>query len=398
MKEERLSIKDKIIIGLLFLFAFFSENKEMNSIMLYSAVPMAFLLSITNKTGYRKPYFIKGVIVLYAWILFTSIFAINHDAAFSELKKSLGVVLLIFTVYNTAKSEKTLPWLYGVWIIYYFAMIWFAYNLFISGQFIMGEERLASEKFNPNALGYYTFFFTFVVFVLPHIIHSEFWSRFLHITFLLLIPWTFLLAIVGGSRQILLIQIPLFAVLLYTRYWKKEGGLKRSHKVLIVFVLLGPALVGYNRVSDIYSNSILKARSEKSIGEDERTILFNDAVKVGLEHPVFGVGPGNYARLSVLQLYSHNTYSELFANSGFIALLIYILIEVLFLLRQFKRYRRTRDPMFLSFAVFGFFYILDSAFNVFYIVIWLFPVCVLVASHSELYYNKYYKDKKVIVK
>ena len=67
--------------------------------------------------------------------------------------------------------------------------------------------------------------------------------------------------------------------------------------------------------------------------------------------------------------------------------LTYIFIELLFVIKQYQRYCKIKDPTYLAFGAFGLFYIVDSAFNVFYIVPWLLPFFVLVVYHSEVYYS-----------
>ena len=389
--NQKIHISDYFIIGLLYLFAFFSFQEDVHVILLYTVVPLCFLFSYANAVRVPVNNTVKGIIVLYLWFLVTLISALDYKLAFDELKMCLGVLLMIMIIQRTARNTAVLPWLYGIWIVYYYALCAYALHLFLSGQFLFGRDRIVGEGFNPNDLGYYTFFLTFIIFVLPQLISSVFFKKFLRFLFLLLLPWSFFISIATGSRQIIIIQIPLILSFIYIRYFFKTN-IKKKVQFLTVFLLLAgvATIVYFDDVKDIYMNSALHTRSELSLDDDERTVLINDAIEVGIKNPVFGIGPGNYQKVSILKLYSHNTYTELFANSGVFGVIIYLSIVCLFIAKQTKRYRRTKDPFFVSFSLFGLFYLLDSVFIIIYRDIYLFSFFVLVVCHSELYYQSCY--------
>jgi len=64
------------------------------------------------------------------------------------------------------------------------------------------------------------------------------------------------------------------------------------------------------------SGSSLEARRE----------LLDLSLNVALHHPIFGVGPGNFPVVTGHWQVAHNTYSELAAEAGFPALLIFLLL------------------------------------------------------------------------
>ena len=109
-----------------------------------------------------------------------------------------------------------------------------------------------------------------------------------------------------------------------------------------------------------------------------------------MEHFPLGVGANNYIIYSYNKHFSHNTYVELLANEGFVGLFLYLYLLLGYMKRQYKRYKRSKDKMFLSFMIFGIFYMVDGFFYAFYSQIWLISFFILVATHSETYYkNKY---------
>ena len=79
---------------------------------------------------------------------------------------------------------------------------------------------------------------------------------------------------------------------------------------------------------------------------------------------------------------------ELFANNGIVGLILIVRIYYIFIRDQFKRYKLYRDTNYLYFFIFGIFFLIDSMFYVFHAKIWLMGFFILVASHSDVYYNK----------
>jgi O-antigen ligase len=70
----------------------------------------------------------------------------------------------------------------------------------------------------------------------------------------------------------------------------------------------------------------------------QRQQLFWKSVEVTMEHPIFGVGPGNFGQLSGSWHVAHNSFTQMSAEGGFPALIFYVLI----LWRGFKNLRTTR--------------------------------------------------------
>ena len=192
-------------------------------------------------------------------------------------------------------------------------------------------------------------------------------------------------ALLTASRQVLIIQIPLIVILLFVKYLKDEGGKK---KLIVIFIFLFAILSVLPFLLDVYDNSTLKTRNELDIKEDGRMLLAKDAFNVGVEYFPFGVGPGNYLVHSYNKHFSHNTYLELFANEGVIGLFIYLLLILGYVKIQWKRYQKHKDKIFLAFFVFGIFFILDGLFYSFYEHLWLISFFIIVASHSETYYQQ----------
>jgi O-antigen ligase len=58
----------------------------------------------------------------------------------------------------------------------------------------------------------------------------------------------------------------------------------------------------------------------------QRKELLFISLKVTAQHPLFGVGPGNFAIVSGVWLATHNSYTQMSAEGGIPAFLLYVLI------------------------------------------------------------------------
>lgn len=383
-------LRNVIIILCLYFAAYASlASDSLNSLALYTILPLAFILSLLKNGGIKTNSYEKYLLILFVWIFASSIWARYADASSRELHRCLGSILLSFLFAVNAKDKKMIPWLYITYIILYLGAWQYAQNHIIidmGGAF--GDEggRLNDEKLNANTMAYYTFYVTFLIYVFGDVLDNCRLRKLCKYVFWLLIPLSFVVALVTASRQVLIIQIPLIAFMLYNRYWK---GMKGWHRTLAVFILIAAvfALSGY--VESLYENSYLAVRAEKNLSEDARTLLMKDSFKIGIEHFPLGVGAGNYIMYSYSRHFSHISYLELFANQGVVGVVIFMIMLFSYIKNQWKRYTISKDKNFLLFFVFGVIFAFDNLFYVFYLDLWLISFFILVASHSETYYYEH---------
>lgn len=380
--HKRNIIVDTIAISLLYAAAWLSINESYLSIVLYAIIPIAFVLSsISYGNPFRNNRYMIILLIMYGWIGLTYFGALYVEEAQEQMKRILGVIIMCSICANMSKNERNIPWLYGVYIVYYIAIIRFAQKNVLD-EIIIYEERLDHEKLNANELAYFTFYTTIAIFMLGEFIKYSTIRRAFRILFFATIVLSFFIAMLTASRQVLIVQIPLFVIFILLRYASKIKTL-----LLVLALLIGATFVLSDSVQQLYDGSILQERNELSVEEDERTLVMQEAVQCGIEHPVFGVGPGNFVKYSVHNVFSHCTYTELWANSGIIAVVLYIVMLLSFIVIQWKRYRQYRQYPYLIFCIFGIFFVVDNFFYVFYSGLWLMSFFILVASHSEVYHK-----------
>lgn len=384
MKLEKLSKNDILVMVCVWLAAIISlMSDSLNQIALYVAIPIAFITTLFNYGRLRVNKYFNLLVLLYVWIFISVLWATDTSVAMNQMKQILGSFILCYVFAVKAKNERNIVWLYLVYFIILGFAWHYAYNNILS-TIELGQERVNDSKLNANTLAYYTFYFTFASYLLGEILTTASWKKFMRWIFISAIPLSFYTAIFTASRQVLIIQLPLIIILLYIRYLK---GKNVSKRILFVFAIGASLLFVAPSVVDTYNDSYLSTRSEADIEDDVRTKLAKDAFKVGCENFPIGVGPGNYMVHSFSKHFSHNTYLELWANEGIVGLLIYLIILTIYIKRQWKRYKKFRDNIFLSFFVFGIFFVIDGIFYSFYEHLWLIGFFIIVASHSELYYK-----------
>lgn len=373
------------IIALL-AFGLLSFNfPNMQQIAVRVCLPAAFVFTLFAIKDIKASQCFQLLIWLYLWHIVTTITAVNTSLAISQLRRLVGCFFMAFSFYYLGKKEKLIPWLYITYLVYYLGMIYYANQNILTDEFDYTEDRLDDRILNANLVAYFSFFATYIIYIFPFIIKRKFWIKFFKVLFLLSPLWSFAVAIYTASRQVIVIQFPIVAILLYLRYLRKRSLRVQTTAVIIGLLAL---VMLYQRAMNIFESSLLYQRTESELVEDTRARHLRNSIRVGLENPIFGVGPGNYGvYVYRRKTFSHSTYLEVFANTGFIGLILFCAMIWLFIKRQWQRYRRTKDNMFLYFLIFSLFYALDNVFYVFHIQPWLIAFLFLVDSHSRQYYN-----------
>lgn len=378
--------KEILCIILLYFAASVSLIDSLNPLALYGAIPLSFFLSFSVGNSLKTNNYLKRLLVLILWVAVTYFSAVFVEEANTQMKNLLGVFVLSMTIANLSSDKRCVPWLYGVFIILLIQAFVYANSHIMIEGFDTATDRLNDEKLNANTVAYYTFFVTFAIYELGNsfLIKKRVIANIFRLLFFAMYGVSFTVAILTGSRQVLMIQIPLLVLLTFIRYIE---GASLKRKLLFVLIAAVACVASIDPITKSYDNSYLKVRSETKVKDDVRALLLQDAIKVGCQHPIMGVGPGNYVRYSFNRHFSHCTYTELFANTGIIGVLIYVSLLLMFITSQWKRFWKYRDKTYLVFLVCGLIYLFDNFFYVFYVDLWLIGFFILLTSHSETYFN-----------
>ena len=107
----------------------------------------------------------------------------------------------------------------------------------------------------------------------------------------------------------------------------------------VLLVGLGVVIVSPSyrlRIESILLGNLEGSRDKGSLAA--RQMLLKESIVLSLEHPLFGVGPGNFAVVNGTWAVAHNTYTELGAEAGIPALVLFLAILIL----AYRNLRRTR--------------------------------------------------------
>jgi O-antigen ligase len=117
-------------------------------------------------------------------------------------------------------------------------------------------------------------------------------------------------------------------------------GIREKRRIFLVMPLLGVVFLaalspsGYGK----RLNSIFQQESDDG-SRVQRQELFWRSIEITSQHPLFGVGPGNFVILSDEWRVTHNTYTELSAEAGIPALVLFLLVFI----QTFMSLRKLRE-------------------------------------------------------
>src|SRR5579859_430975 len=111
-----------------------------------------------------------------------------------------------------------------------------------------------------------------------------------------------------------------------------EYGIKGKRRYIVwitailLFLGLGVALTSAHyraRVASILAGNVEGSGDKGSL--DARKTLLKKSIMVAVTHPLFGVGPGCFILVDKGWVVAHNTYTELAAEAGFPAMILFLL-------------------------------------------------------------------------
>jgi O-antigen ligase len=129
------------------------------------------------------------------------------------------------------------------------------------------------------------------------------------------------------------------AVLVMVRRLGRKNRVATTGALVLAFVLflaLAPGAYS-SRLSTIFDSS-----ADLTASSSQRTEVFKRSVRVALRYPLFGVGIGNFPHKSPRNLASHNAYTQVAAEMGMAAMVIYIM----FLVHPLRRLRLVENESF----------------------------------------------------
>lgn len=342
MKKLKIYIINGLIIFVIISLAGLSQIYHYPHLVTYVFIPIILFISLSfNKFSFYSihnhyvKYFLGFLFVALALCLIAN----NMKVAIASVQTMLGAFLcIVFTMELLRYKEHDFTTLFLLAFVITF--------LFLSLHLLFGVKKIDISSsydyrtnyifdINENSYSYMSFFANIAVFYLIQLNRKKIYII-LSIFCLLLGVFTSFITL---SRTGFI-----FTLLIGFFYWIFifDGfKVKIFTKTLIILPIL---CIGLLYTLHYYNNSYLKIRVNDSIKNgDTRTILVKEALAAFANHPFTGLGPSQFQLTSTDNQFSHNSFTEAAANMGILGIIFILLLFILPLVAEFKRYFHAKD-------------------------------------------------------
>lgn len=320
---------------------FITTALGVGKISTFFLIPISFFyFSIKRNFIFSKKNFTRS---LFWYFLFTvtgviSIFyANNPDVALDTQLKALIIMFFAFSIYSICNIS--FKYLQTIAITISIIPFYFFLNSLIANNTIAVGEYYVSSSLNANYYGYLCFIGLSSLFLLRSIKKSLIINISIISLFLIAVYFSLIFAS-RGTIIIIVIQFILYISIVISQ------KLNLFKRVLVFFTVLFFSLIIYDSFIDTFDNSILIEKFQRLENvESKREYHYNKAIEIGLDNPIFGIGAGNYAvypKEIEFGSFSHNSFTEIFANFGFMGLILYLMIYVTLFLKILKNIKNNK--------------------------------------------------------
>lgn len=284
------------------------------------------LLVSWQKLGGKMPLAIKLVLVLLVHMCLTVVFAFWRGGAFEvvrdEFSKAAIVAVLVSMIVVSIRQWRQLLWVQAVSVsVMTIASIIVHPAGLGRGTRLWGLGGVFS---NPND------FAINIAINFPLCLAFFFWTKGVLKKLLWGTALLFLLygVIATYSRSGLIAMVICFMICIW------EFGIKGKRPQIVVgailVVMAGSAVAISNPKYVARLSTLVEGGDVENSGDngslDARRELLMESIRVTLQHPVFGVGPGNFQAITQSWHVTHNTYTELSSETGLPGLGLFLAI------------------------------------------------------------------------
>ena len=295
------------------------------------------LLLSWRKLGAKMPLTTKLVLVLLVHMCITVVFAFWRGGAFEivrdEFSKAAIVAVLVSMIVGSIVELRQLLWLQAVSV----SVMTIAAIIIHPGSSIR-LWGLGGVFSNPND------FAINIAINFPLCLAFLFWSKGVLKKLLWGTTLLFLLygVIATYSRSGLIAMVICFMICVW------EFGVKGKRPQVIVsaiVVLMIASAVAITtpryltRLSTLVEGGDVAGSFDQGSLDARRTLLM-ESIRITLQHPIFGVGPGNFQAITESWRVTHNTYTELSSETGLPGLGLFLAILIL-TFRSLNQVRKT---------------------------------------------------------
>ncbi len=303
----------------------YKEAYSSSNVILYGSVILltATVFYDAVRTGYARKIRIVNVMAMYGRVLVYSLItglfiAIDMDSFLNYIMRLATFTILCADCIFISRKEGSTDWILNIFAV---CAILCALQAALFGVSYNGGATITmSHHNNPNKIG-----LTMVLGAIALLYNKEKFNKRLLLNLPLLLLF-FYVVMRSGSRKSFLC-IGAISALWAIDYFQSEFSRKLSGKkfFLMTFSAILIAFGTYYIITS-YGNTALAQRMTRLTGELEsgrRIDLYQEAIELWLNHPLFGIGYGQFAQYSRFHYYSHSTYAEILSCTGIIGTILF---------------------------------------------------------------------------
>jgi O-antigen ligase len=339
------------VIAIIFMLSFLGLGRLGTSVL----IPLGFLYLFLNK--FKTLKYILGLKAI-KWYLFFFIFTsisilYANDSGAAIKTQGKTFIVFMFSLLVFAYAINFLRNVYFFYVVNCLVLLFIAIIVLKTGVSIGDGDRADDVGLNANTYGYYIYNGLFSLFILYTKLGLKKKNR--RLLFILIIVasiCSFWLVLISASRgaSIITSLLVIGNVFIISSISKKGVFKKLFFLILTSFFLI--YTISYLNDNYLQNSYLLKRFDQMEEVENPREFLASNAIEVGLRNPIIGVGAGNYALIPkrIEQgSFSHNTFTEIFANFGSIGLFLFggFFLTVLFKLRRLLRFKNENTKIVL---------------------------------------------------
>jgi len=335
---------------LVYLFFYCSRTSEFLpwfhiGLLLQPILLVGMIMTGTTKAIFRTD--IGRVMTAFTvWVAICVPFSVWRGGSLAILTLAVQALLLLFFM---ASFIRTLDDCYRVIYVIALAMAAVGVLSFLIGGGATGSERVGLGSQTNDTLGDANFLALYLVIGLPFLWFSSTWKKGIVKVALLLLM---LPVLAGMSRTGS--RMGMLALLLGTLFFMKfASASQRAFIILAGFVSIMLALFLLpQRITERFTaffHGTSAASEEAAMSAESRKDMLLRSIQITLEHPLFGVGPGEFMDAEAREAmavgqrgmwhYTHNAYTELSSETGIPGMVIFLIAFY----RSYKGLSRYRD-------------------------------------------------------
>lgn len=357
------------VINIIFLFSFLGLGQLATIVFIPLGLSYICLFK-SSKLKYALSQ--KAIKWHLLFCFFTSIsifYAIDSQVAFETQKKLLIVSIFSLIVFSLAvTSARYIHIIYVTNVIILLFLFLYVFSLGSAS----GVGRIDNSNLNANTYGYYIFNGLYSLFMIGSGILFKKKYKVINTFFLLAVCilslWLILLT---ASRGAFIITVLLISGNIFIIFSLSKTSIAKKTLFLILTSISLFFSFDYFYENYFYDSYLFKRFQILEDVETPREQLFYSAIEIGVSNPILGVGSGNFAKIQKTKdagSFSHNTFTEIFANYGLLGLILYAIFHFVIFYKLKRLFEKSNYHTKIILQQILLFLILFNFYSAFYVV------------------------------